>query len=356
MSTPRARRSARRSSSVVVEGAFGAAASGRPGAAGAGGALMPVPARAPAPRRSHALVHPLVVHLGLVVDRLLDLLRVTDVHERRGAVVARRPDVDVAGSDHALHHALLEPDVVDLLQRDLDRALRDESFPLDHAVARDHEVGGEPGHEPADRIGDEHDHHHDRDDQIEVERGDEPDPHAHDHQRDRGSHGQRDGVRAKIEHQFFAGDQELPWERHGRTVPGIGGRATGPHEPYRRCSSSPEVTVASPSAVSTIRLPPWSMSTATPSIDSPVQAPGPDAPPRRGRHLTPTVAHRVRRRVAARSVALAEPPQEITQQLGGVVREAQARRFGHAGRSLEVDARADHDVPQTAIEIERRTR
>ncbi len=205
---------------MVVDGARGAAPSGRTGAVGAG--WVPTPARAgtrAGARRAAALVHALVVHLGLVVDRLLDFLGVADVAERRGPVVAGRTDVDVAGPDDAFEHPLLEPDVVDLLQRDLDRALRDPALTLDHPVARDHEVGGEPAHQLAQGIDDERYHHHRQHDHVEVELVDQPDPHGYRDERDQRGQRQRDRVRTQVQHQLLTGDQESLRERHCRTVP-----------------------------------------------------------------------------------------------------------------------------------------
>ena len=57
--------------------------------------------------------------LHLAVDLVLHAVGVADEVEVRLAVLARRLDVEVAGTDDAVDDALVEVDVVDALERDL---------------------------------------------------------------------------------------------------------------------------------------------------------------------------------------------------------------------------------------------
>src|SRR5215212_10311890 len=65
-----------------------------------------------------APVHPLLVHLPLVVDRLLHLFGVADVREGTRAELRGRADPKRARAHDPIPDALLEPDVVDRLERD----------------------------------------------------------------------------------------------------------------------------------------------------------------------------------------------------------------------------------------------
>src|SRR5436190_19449500 len=65
------------------------------------------------------------VLLPELVDRLLHELGVADVGEDLLPARARRLDHEVARADDALEHPLVEPHVVDRLERDLHRALGD---------------------------------------------------------------------------------------------------------------------------------------------------------------------------------------------------------------------------------------
>ena len=95
-------------------------------------------------------IHPLLVELALVGDRLLDLLGVADVAEHLTPELARRADDEVPGADQPLEHALVEPHVVDRLQRDLHRALGDPALAVDDAVGRHDEVRRRPRDELPD--------------------------------------------------------------------------------------------------------------------------------------------------------------------------------------------------------------
>ena len=216
VSTPRARRSASRSSSVVTEGESGAvptaAASGRDGRRGRGVGRRP-------------LARALLVQLPLMEDRALHVLGVADVLERVRAGGAGRLDQQGAGPHDAVEDALLEPHVVDLLERDLHRPLRDESLAADHAVGRDHEDRRPPGHELRH---DEPQHQrepgrpHDPDDHT-VEPVQDPDGRAGAHDRGERGGSERHGVRPELEHHLFAGDQQLARE-HARDATRAPGR------------------------------------------------------------------------------------------------------------------------------------
>src|SRR5512132_3460277 len=52
----------------------------------------------------HPSVHPILVELALLVDRLLDVLGVADVAEHLAPELARRADGQVAGPDPPLEH------------------------------------------------------------------------------------------------------------------------------------------------------------------------------------------------------------------------------------------------------------
>src|SRR5436309_6362199 len=179
--------------------------------------------RSGGPRRA-PMEHPLLVPLTLLVDRLLNELRLPDVLEDLAAPLACGLDDEVARPDHALEDPLVEPHVVQGLERDLHRGLRDPALAVDHAIRGHDEVGGEVSNGVADRPDDEYDDagHDDRPEQDVVagvgEAGQREGPRHGDQDRDDDRARQRDRVRAEIEDQLLALDQQSSRERHGRTV------------------------------------------------------------------------------------------------------------------------------------------
>src|SRR2546430_2153334 len=69
----------------------------------------------------------------------------------------RRLDDEVAGPDDPLQDPLMEPDVVDPVERDLHRRLRDPALPVDDPLVRHDEVRRDPSDEPPQRI--DHEQH-----------------------------------------------------------------------------------------------------------------------------------------------------------------------------------------------------
>ena len=256
VSTPRSRRSASRWSSLVTVGAWRSL-------------------EAPAP-------HALLVLLALVVDRLLDVLGVANVAELLSPGLARGMDHERAGADHPLPDLLFEAHVVDVLERDLHRSFRDQPVPMDHSIAGDREVVGEPVHDASDGVDDDHDRSRGHQSPPEPRPGaalghprQRDDPGDRDQQDHHTGTDEFDPMRAQIQDEFLVVDQQASREGHGRTLP----RLRGPgkrrsalvvvHVAGRRCSISPNATVTVSPPVSTSSPPRASRSSASPSTRSP---------------------------------------------------------------------------------------
>src|SRR2546427_4789862 len=86
------------------------------------------------PAGNRTPVHPSLVLLPHAVDRLLHVLRMTNVLELLTTVFARRLDDQRSGADEALQDVLAEADIVDVLEWDLHRVLGDQSLTVENAV------------------------------------------------------------------------------------------------------------------------------------------------------------------------------------------------------------------------------
>src|SRR4051812_15910717 len=215
--------------------------------------------------------------LRVLVDHLLDVLRVADVAELVVAALARRLEREVAGADHPLEHPLVEPDVLQTVERDLHGRLGDQALAVDDALVRDDEVRGRPPDQRPQAVGDENE-------RPTGQQGDQPggvaetpvrelrdqdgprgeDQHGHDDGADQG-----DPVRPEVEDQLLVRGQETLRECHARTVtcrPPTGKRSSG----QRRWRTSPNPTATrSPAAVSTTSEPSAATSVAVPSTARP---------------------------------------------------------------------------------------
>ena len=145
VSAPFSRRSESRSSSVTTDGD---------------------PPCATGRRDTVGVACPLLVLLSLDVDHLLHGLRLADRPELLPTGLRGGLDHQGPGSDHAIQHRLLEPNVVDRLERDVHRASRHPAFPMDDAIGRHHEVRRHPPHQPPYGIGDQDDREPGQDDPV----------------------------------------------------------------------------------------------------------------------------------------------------------------------------------------------
>ena len=140
----------------------------------------------------------------------------------------------------------------------------------------------------------------------------------------------------------------------GGRYPRTGGRATGRSSAPQMLDLAGGHRRPSPSAVSTIKPPRVVESTAS-ALDRlrrPAPAAGraaPASPTRRATLRSPSSAN-----VAAPVRSPGEPREEVAQQLGRIDVGADPGRASATLGAPEVDARADHDVAETAAVLERR--
>ena len=334
--TPFARRSASRSSSLTVDGASG-------GVAGGDG---------PATRghRPRGTEHPLLVHLALVVDRLLHVLRVADRLELLATRLARGLHDERPGADDPLEHALREPHVVDRLERDLHRVLRDQALAMDQPIARHHEVGRQPPGQPAHRV---------RDQQRSPSAPGSPSSPIrrtsrsarsrprYDPDRRQRREQERDPVGPEVEHQLLAGHQQPLREGHSRTVPRgpLRGNLRRPGSARARCSTSPVVTVCVPPGVRTTRAPRSSTATASPRPADPRRRVTSTSLP----SVAETALHASTTPAGSSRYPSRKPAEERRQQRREVGREAEPGRGLDRRRGFEVHSDPDDHVPEPSV-------